>query len=1852
MFSDTFAYSNGPVVGASGSPWQHLGSFTDAALVTSNALELLQTKDDDVMAPLSGAPYSTGMLTVTFDLRCNEAPDFFFPNEDFCCLWDTATSSRRAGLVIFRGDEGFSLQIENSPQSGTSPSVQNLQTGIPHNVRMTWDFDSRRTTLSVNGGNAVVDKYTTGIGAVALNRFLFSQTDNIGRLSIDNVVVQHHAQPANDSFSNATLISGAAGAISDANRRATMQTSSSEPAVVNGIASSSSVWYRWVAPSTGKFTFRLDGEFDSQLAVYSGSTVGSLTSLGGSDAEGIRPEQVTVSTTSGTTLRIRVSSWNAAAGNFDLSWGSAPTLASFPGIPLSIAPHQSFDSFDEFDDEKAAVFTLDRKSITFYPDPVDGYTYVVHPIERFPVDMSQVAETPYDPDEEDPDNEPDDEEDEFTITLPPGVSLPYFNTTYTSFAVDQEGYIRFAGSPDDEVKHLEKKEIAVFRSSGFGYRARVLHAADKVVVQFDGIRWSPESAKELFTNAAQAELFHDGRIRLSYFSNGVGAAMVGLSNGSPSLPAQPQEEDFASRQIAASASPGVEGSASAVVKVSLSADLAVPASFGYRTVSGTARAGEDFTAISGSTTIAAGQSSASLTIAITNDTASEADESLILELHHPAHPEWSYGSTRVWIIDNDAAPATLGGLGDPAPRMRLDGTRIVIEPGGTTTTQFRIVSIQGGGLSDPATGANLSAGSLISLAQALAGLTTSGPDVAVTVEALGAGSTVLASSSIDVQGEAAGTSFNFETALVEASEGWSAELTVRATGPSRAIAYEIVPGTATPHNGTQGDYLAQLVPLAFAGDIARIEIPLISDERTDDLEHFHVRLVTAGAGNTLGSESYAKVIIRDGEGPVREPLAARAAAATAAELPFWPGDIYGSLGFLENVPGTPEISSGSSTVNFPIPEQRGKFRVTYKVRVTGSDFDALMGLSENTPVNYAEMSALVRANDDIWDAYDDVDDVENGPADFTTDGDIAAVAGTTYSVSMDVDVAARRYDVWIDGVQVLDQGSFRHNAEAIRYLSLKKETGSIHVSDIEVFPRITSIPFAAQSGEFTVEFDLRLSGDAEFDSGFSVGLSNGPVATYTNLAAELFTGSFGNFDYSIWQAWTEGPPAMEVPSDLEIQRGQAYHIRFDVNVPAGSFQVAVTPLRGDLENDGSAIDKLFPDTSWGKFRGNPSSLDHLNFFTGSVAAKVTNLKIPPRATSIPATAPVSANWIHIPIPRQKGKFSISYDIQASASPMDGLAGLAATKILDWNDLAVFTRANPQGFWDGWKNGTFARTTDLGYQVNKLYHVTLDVDVVAGTYNATIAPHGGVPVLVLNQGTFRKDVDEICYLVVRSVTGAITVNNISEPYAHPTEAHRQTVGQVVSKLGTGSGVAVADHAVLTAGRLVFDGVNFAFPTNTVWKFRYQTCAPSNVFLTTSYSAALLSQRPAGDVTGDSSDVAVLAFRPTTTPELGNAPALGGYSGFIMDPNANPGSHPSLAAGITRMISYFPAATAPFIFENPSLTNITATSTSFSHSGRGVHTAGSLSTAAGAQGAPLFALHSNGRYYPCAVYLPTPGSTPRVRAIDALVAHTIYRANMVQQVYDYGSVILHSATEWDPNAVDDSILASYALVSGELLPPTATWQIRATRGELQNQSTTSSGGKALSMISGDYEITLGPAAGYTIVGTGKKTVTLFNGDKYLIPKSSYKLAPVMATYQTWAAGYFTTLQLTTSAAAATSVGWSGVDNLTAYAFGLDPNVANIRPCNLTTNTPGLPLIRVNTATSPPTFQVDFLQRISSDLLYTVEFSDHLAGPWLPSSTAPVLTSISGNTEWKRASLTTAPAAPGTRKFARVKAILATP
>ncbi len=141
---------------------------------------------------------------------------------------------------------------------------------------------------------------------------------------------------AGDDFITALPISGAAASLTATNLSFTKETG--EPFHA-GNPGGKSIWWRWAAPTSGRFTLSTTGTpFNTLLAVYTGGSVGGLTRITSDSTYlgGVNGSSVTFEAAGGTVYSIAVDGYNGASGRIQLS------LAAVDVAPITVLGPPSF----------------------------------------------------------------------------------------------------------------------------------------------------------------------------------------------------------------------------------------------------------------------------------------------------------------------------------------------------------------------------------------------------------------------------------------------------------------------------------------------------------------------------------------------------------------------------------------------------------------------------------------------------------------------------------------------------------------------------------------------------------------------------------------------------------------------------------------------------------------------------------------------------------------------------------------------------------------------------------------------------------------------------------------------------------------------------------------------------------------------------------------------------------------------------------------------------------------------------------------------------------------------------------------------------------------------------------------------------------------------------------------------------------------------------------------------------------------------------------------------------------------------------------------------------------------------
>lgn len=145
-----------------------------------------------------------------------------------------------------------------------------------------------------------------------------------------DVILRLGMAQTNDNFSNAIAIAG--GTVTSTNGASTGETG--EPVHGPNNTVTNSVWYSWTATATGSTEINTFGSnFDTLLAVYTGTSVNNLTTIATNDDAGASLQsQVIFNAQAGTTYMIAVDGSLNETGTFVLTLPDAPTSSNNPPV--------------------------------------------------------------------------------------------------------------------------------------------------------------------------------------------------------------------------------------------------------------------------------------------------------------------------------------------------------------------------------------------------------------------------------------------------------------------------------------------------------------------------------------------------------------------------------------------------------------------------------------------------------------------------------------------------------------------------------------------------------------------------------------------------------------------------------------------------------------------------------------------------------------------------------------------------------------------------------------------------------------------------------------------------------------------------------------------------------------------------------------------------------------------------------------------------------------------------------------------------------------------------------------------------------------------------------------------------------------------------------------------------------------------------------------------------------------------------------------------------------------------------------------------------------------------------------
>jgi hypothetical protein len=368
---------------------------------------------------------------------------------------------------------------------------------------------------------------------------------------------------------------------------------------------------------------------------------------------------------------------------------------------------------------------------------------------------------------------------------------------------------------------------------------------------------------------------------------------------------------------------------------------------------------------------------------------------------------------------------------------------------------------------------------------------------------------------------------------------------------------------------------------------------------------------------------------------------------------------------------------------------------------------------------------------------------------------------------------------------------------------------------------------------------------------------------------------------------------------------------------------------------------------------------------------------------------------------------------------------------------------------------------------------------------------------------------------------------TKPYAYS--------GQIVSDAGASTGFVVKPRVVATAGHVVFDDGTLSAAQGLQWHFQRDAGSyeptplyPRGFYIFDGYAAQRTLENTPGTSSPQSQtlDVAALYF----VEDAGR----GGYGGYLASDLNN---NEFLLSGALKMLVGYPVDGVS-VLDQGRMHATTPANLGFTAAFGRTFSTTAIRSFGGNSGGPLCVQHSNGQFYPAAIYLGGTGQTV-VRAIDSQVIDLFNRAEVSGNggQNNTGGGITHTSV---------TKLAS-ALAGGVKVNITPAGAVSAGAGWRLKPETTyrNSGAQKSALKAGSYVLQLRPVSGYQTPNSA--TITITAGQLTTV---NYAYAVNLTALQTWRQTHFGITSNTGNAADAADPDADDMTNIDEYEAGTNP------------------------------------------------------------------------------------------------------
>jgi hypothetical protein len=201
LLSEPFDYPDGPLVGATGSPWTTNSGTPGEQNVVSGRLFIDDDETEDTIASLS-SPVTSGTITVTFDLQMDPADIVTSTTGNYITHFVGSNNAfiGRVFMITDPGSTGTTFRIGIATAAATPNAIFSsvFTTGTTYSISLTYDLTTNLATLTSAGFGSITS--TDAVDNNNINRYGFRQSTQTGDVFFDNLVVDGTAIPEPSTY--------------------------------------------------------------------------------------------------------------------------------------------------------------------------------------------------------------------------------------------------------------------------------------------------------------------------------------------------------------------------------------------------------------------------------------------------------------------------------------------------------------------------------------------------------------------------------------------------------------------------------------------------------------------------------------------------------------------------------------------------------------------------------------------------------------------------------------------------------------------------------------------------------------------------------------------------------------------------------------------------------------------------------------------------------------------------------------------------------------------------------------------------------------------------------------------------------------------------------------------------------------------------------------------------------------------------------------------------------------------------------------------------------------------------------------------------------------------------------------------------------------------------------------------------------------------------------------------------------------------------------------------------------------------------------------------------------------------